>query len=268
MQAILRIVHQRANIQQVRLGSETVIGRSAGCQLKIASPQVSRRHCRLSLRPDGVYLEDLDSANGTFLDGVRVPKETPTYVHAGARLEIGPARFVVEYTVGGGSTKLTGPETQELIQAATPGRPSQPTPFSQPTAPTENGPHENDQNTQKVAEDRQVAATTDPGLFDFSQPAAESFAIPSLPRKRSFFDLFRRRSQTDQPSLPPADPLAAEVTLLGPVSEDERQPVIVDHCQSRTEEPANGEDAELSPSKPSPIDNAAEDPLQQFLRQL
>ncbi|OYW13100.1 MAG: hypothetical protein B7Z55_17420, partial [Planctomycetales bacterium 12-60-4] len=83
MQAWLRVSHQRANIQQVRLLPLTIVGRSPECHLKIASAQVSRRHCQLSLRTDGVYVEDLASANGTFLDGARLPSRTPTYVRNG-----------------------------------------------------------------------------------------------------------------------------------------------------------------------------------------
>ena len=75
----------------------TVIGRSAECHLKIASAQVSRRHCLLTLRPDGVYVEDLNSSNGTILDGTRLLPQLPTYVRNGSQLEVGPARFIVEY---------------------------------------------------------------------------------------------------------------------------------------------------------------------------
>lgn len=97
MQAWLKVYHQRANLEQVRLLPLTLIGRSPDCHLKIASSQVSRRHCQVSLRPDGVYVEDLESANGTLLDGVRLPPRTLTYVRSGGRLEIGPAKFLVEY---------------------------------------------------------------------------------------------------------------------------------------------------------------------------
>ena len=39
MQATLRIVHQRANLQEIRLDRDTLVGRSTDCQLKIASTQ-------------------------------------------------------------------------------------------------------------------------------------------------------------------------------------------------------------------------------------
>lgn len=97
MQAWLRVIHQRANLQLVRLLPLTLIGRSPECHLRIASVQVSRRHCQIALRADGVYVEDLSSSNGTYLDGTRLRAGTPTYVRSGSLLELGPAKFLVEY---------------------------------------------------------------------------------------------------------------------------------------------------------------------------
>lgn len=49
-----------------------VIGRSASCDLVIADPTVSGKHCRIVFRKysQSYYIEDLSSNNGTFL-GVR-----------------------------------------------------------------------------------------------------------------------------------------------------------------------------------------------------
>jgi pSer/pThr/pTyr-binding forkhead associated (FHA) protein len=35
-------------------------------------PTVSKRHCRFSQTPQGYFVEDLDSTNGTFVNGLRV----------------------------------------------------------------------------------------------------------------------------------------------------------------------------------------------------
>lgn len=97
MQVWLRVIHAKANLQRIQVLPQLVVGRSPDCHLRIASPQVSRKHCEILLRHDGIYLEDLGSANGTSLDGAPLPPHTPTYIHDGATLEIGPAKFVVEY---------------------------------------------------------------------------------------------------------------------------------------------------------------------------
>jgi len=53
------------------------IGREAGNDIVLESPQISRYHTRLTLQ-GGVYVvEDLGSTNGTFLNGQRVLRLTP-----------------------------------------------------------------------------------------------------------------------------------------------------------------------------------------------
>ena len=52
-------------------GAELVVGRSDGCDVTIADGSVSRLHARLVGDGEGAYVEDLGSANGTFVDGTR-----------------------------------------------------------------------------------------------------------------------------------------------------------------------------------------------------
>src|SRR5262249_40238043 len=55
--------------QQIRLKKPvTTIGRSADCEVKLKAGDVSKQHCRLVLKPGAVLVEDLDSANGTFVN--------------------------------------------------------------------------------------------------------------------------------------------------------------------------------------------------------
>ena len=53
-------------------GAELVVGRSEGCGIVVGDGSVSRMHARLVSDEQGVYLEDLGSANGTYVDGARV----------------------------------------------------------------------------------------------------------------------------------------------------------------------------------------------------
>jgi len=48
------------------------IGRVPQCAVKLESPQISRRHAVLHVTPDEIVIEDLKSANGTFVNGKRV----------------------------------------------------------------------------------------------------------------------------------------------------------------------------------------------------
>jgi len=76
-------------------GPEATLGRAMGSTIRIPSSEVSRLHCRLRVENGIVTVEDLESINGTFLNGVRV--HDIEMVRPGDRLTVGPATFVVEY---------------------------------------------------------------------------------------------------------------------------------------------------------------------------
>jgi pSer/pThr/pTyr-binding forkhead associated (FHA) protein len=54
------------------LPGENVLGREPEGGINLDSPTVSRRHARILISETRVTLEDLDSKNGTFLQGQRV----------------------------------------------------------------------------------------------------------------------------------------------------------------------------------------------------
>lgn len=57
------------NGQRWPLRGNLIIGRETTCDIVIADRQVSRHHATISLTPDGIILEDLDSKNGTHRNG-------------------------------------------------------------------------------------------------------------------------------------------------------------------------------------------------------
>ena len=65
------------------------MGREASCQLVLASKQVSRKHCEVRLAADGLIIRDLNSANGTKVNGARIPPQQDVPLKRGDRVEIG-----------------------------------------------------------------------------------------------------------------------------------------------------------------------------------
>ena len=53
-----------------------VVGRSAGCQLSLDDPLVSRRHAMIVVARDAVTVEDLESRNGVLVNGTRIAERT------------------------------------------------------------------------------------------------------------------------------------------------------------------------------------------------
>ena len=53
-------------------GDALLLGRAEGCDIVLPDDTVSRQHARILRRDDGYYLEDLQSRNGTFVNGRRV----------------------------------------------------------------------------------------------------------------------------------------------------------------------------------------------------
>ncbi len=70
------------------------IGRDKEAALALADPEVSRRHARFELRDGIVFVRDLESKNGTFLNGRRV--DEPIEVRLGDEIDVGTTRLRIE----------------------------------------------------------------------------------------------------------------------------------------------------------------------------
>ena len=75
-----------------------VVGRSAiDSDFVIDSPELSRSHIRLSEKDGILYIEDLGSANGTILNGLKLPPANLVALHHGDELELAVSIFSVEF---------------------------------------------------------------------------------------------------------------------------------------------------------------------------
>jgi hypothetical protein len=69
------------------LGDELTVGRAAGCQITLDDTYASQVHARIFMRDDQLYVEDLGSTNGTYLNRRKV--SAPMVVSQGDRIQIG-----------------------------------------------------------------------------------------------------------------------------------------------------------------------------------
>lgn len=70
-----------------------VIGRDPQCQLRPASPSISKRHCAILVRGAKVLIRDFGSTNGTFVNDKLVEGEVA--IKDGDAIKVGPLDFKI-----------------------------------------------------------------------------------------------------------------------------------------------------------------------------
>jgi len=71
-----------------------ILGRRPDCDFCIPLQVVSRRHCQLSQESNSLKIRDLQSSNGTFVNGSKIQNEAQA--KPGDRIQIGPLTFTVQ----------------------------------------------------------------------------------------------------------------------------------------------------------------------------
>ncbi len=97
-----------APVQEVSLDSgERVVGRFRECDIILPSENVSRRHARLVVEHDALFVEDMGSANGTFVNGERIRERVA--LGDGAVVRIGDFTLRVKAPGGIGARRVAYP---------------------------------------------------------------------------------------------------------------------------------------------------------------
>lgn len=71
-----------------------VIGRDASCAMRLDSGLVSRRHARVYAGDDALYIEDLSSRNGVYVNRRKIDR--PTALHHDDQITIGVSNITVQ----------------------------------------------------------------------------------------------------------------------------------------------------------------------------
>lgn len=85
------------------------IGRGNDCDLVLDEPEMSRRHAMVEATPAGIWLRDLGSANGTYVNGVQV---RDAVLFTGDQLAFDRNRFLIE--APGTPTRPQGLDVEEI----------------------------------------------------------------------------------------------------------------------------------------------------------
>lgn len=68
---------EKGEVVSKALPDDFLIGREGACDLSLSDSRVSRRHCRISFVRETAWLTDLESTNGTELNGQRIEVSSP-----------------------------------------------------------------------------------------------------------------------------------------------------------------------------------------------
>ena len=101
---------------------EILLGRDLANDITIGDPEVSRRHARFFMRDDNIFVEDLGSTNGTFLNGERI--SSPKQLRVGDVITLGENVVLVfeKLSVDMDATSVSpqAPQEEEMMPAAPP----------------------------------------------------------------------------------------------------------------------------------------------------
>ncbi len=87
----------QSNFIKIKLFKPTmIVGRANECDMQFDEDErkISRRHCQIRVTPEGVFLRDLDSRNGTYVNGQVIEKEVR--LEAGDLVNLGDHAFVLQ----------------------------------------------------------------------------------------------------------------------------------------------------------------------------
>jgi hypothetical protein len=111
--------------QKFVLRAETKIGRERDNHVVLSDPRVSRRHATVTYEAGNWTLTDLDSANGTLLNGV--PIMAPQVLQEGDTISLGDTELVFQHAPGVAPQPVARP-----ARRVAPAAPSQPRPIASP----------------------------------------------------------------------------------------------------------------------------------------
>jgi len=105
----------------LRDGDSLVIGRSARTDIRLTEPSVSRQHCRIWVAAGALFVNDLNSKNGTLVNGRRISGATT--LADGDVLELGTCALQVHFekSVSGTGVESAGGMANAERREAQPG---------------------------------------------------------------------------------------------------------------------------------------------------
>lgn len=78
--------------RSIKINDQDIIGRSKNCSIHIPHESISKKHCRLYLQENKLYIEDLNSSNGSFINGKQI---TNSQIQSGSQLNLHDLQAII-----------------------------------------------------------------------------------------------------------------------------------------------------------------------------
>lgn len=95
----------------------SLLGRSSHCDFLVGDDSISRKHAEISIVGSHLFVRDLRSRNGTFLDGARIEA---SIVEVGQRMRFGQVDFLVTAVTETPEVSNSEIDTKVLLQSEEP----------------------------------------------------------------------------------------------------------------------------------------------------
>lgn len=94
----VRIIEPDGNTEEITLqGRSWIAGREEGCSIQINDRKSSRRQFELSSTPQGYFIRDLGSSNGTLFNGLQLANDELKAIRSGDVIQVG--RTIIHFEV-------------------------------------------------------------------------------------------------------------------------------------------------------------------------
>ena len=163
LKAKLTVIGGDAVQTEVQLKLPTTIGRGRDCNLTVPHALVSRKHTEIVERDGRLFVRDLGSLNGTFVNNKKIEEETP--LDPDQLLTLGNITFRASYEIGddGDTNRITTNDTEviDVRQSKTERVGADPSSSSLETIPVDSIPHSTANQCESGDEDRRKTAYDD-----------------------------------------------------------------------------------------------------------
>ncbi|MCC8179357.1 MAG: FHA domain-containing protein [Planctomycetes bacterium] len=170
------------------IGKPMFIGRIVECEICLPSPAVSRRHAVVMFKGGVCAIKDLDSSNGTYLNGKKIDKTVR--IRNGDTIRIGSFTLDMHFPEENASAAHAQPERhlhsrrssrrKKAAALSTPGVGAEAQPMAAPVAQRE-GPYFSDDAAQQHAPGKAAGVGVDDGPEPEPETVSPEHAPPSRP---------------------------------------------------------------------------------------